>query len=81
MYIGRTVVCAGFISAGAENKIRGGRKEIRGGRIFLPPFFSVPLAEFDSYAYAPPVLKQGVHMHPLPHGYARLCGWIPNRIP
>ena len=24
-------------------------------------------------AYAPPVLKQGVNMHPLPHGSASLC--------
>ena len=24
-------------------------------------------------AYAPPVLKQGAHMHTVPHGCARLC--------
>ena len=28
-------------------------------------------------AYAPPVLKQWVHMHPLPHGSARHC-WQPQ---
>jgi hypothetical protein len=30
-------------------------------------------------AYAPPVLKQGVHMHPLPYGSARLCSGYPNK--
>ena len=31
MYIGRTVACAGFISAGAEKKFRGAEKKLGGG--------------------------------------------------
>ena len=51
---------AGFILAGAENNLRGGRKKSGGAdsrpkgakKISAPPvFFSAPPAEFD---YAPP---------------------------
>ena len=45
------MACAGFILAGAEKKLRGGRNKIRGGRLASPVFFSAPPAEFD---YAPP---------------------------
>ena len=41
-----TVACARFILAGADNFFRGGRKEIRGGR--LAPEDSAPPAEFNS---------------------------------
>jgi hypothetical protein len=45
---------------------------------YLPPltaFFSWGrniLFQISGGAYAPPVLKQGLHMHTLPHGCARL---------
>ena len=45
----------------------------------LPPltaFFSWGrniLLQISGGAYAPPVLKQGGHMHTVPHGCARLC--------
>ena len=45
----------------------------------LPPltaFFSRGrniLFQISGGAYAPPILKQGGHMHTVPHGCARLC--------
>ena len=46
----------------------------------LPPltaFFKFQGGILRGGAYAPNVLKQGVHMHPLPHGSARHC-WQPR---